>query len=64
MKGIDLTNEQKHDAIMNATPIKPVKHELGGGVYYTCRWIKCGGTVTKWYNYCPKCGQKIDWSDE
>lgn len=59
MEGI--SEEQKNEAINNAIPRSPRAHELGGDIYYTCYWLKCGETVTKWYNYCPKCGQKIDW---
>lgn len=51
-------------AIQNATPQKPIKHELGGDYYYSCHWIKCGETLHKWWKYCPNCGNKIDWSDE
>ena len=60
----DLTKEERNNAIMNAMAKKPVENELGGGIYYTCHWLKCGETLTKWYNYCPKCGQKIDWGDK
>lgn len=24
----------------------------------------CGRIIVKKHNYCPKCGQRIDWSDE
>lgn len=48
-------------ALDNATPQTPRVHELGGGIYYTCHWLECGETITKWNNYCPNCGQKIDW---
>lgn len=56
-----LTKEQIQAAIDNMTPQKPRRHELGGGYYYTCHWLKCGETLTRWHNYCPKCGQRIDW---
>ena len=59
-----LTNEQKTDALMNAVPRKPRKVELGGGYYYSCPWVSCNENITKWYNYCPKCGQKLDWEGE
>lgn len=58
---IDLTEKERINAVMNAIPQQPEVHELGGGIYYTCHWLNCGETITKWYNYCPKCGQKIDW---
>ena len=59
-----LTKEEQTDALLNSIPQKPRTHELGGGIYYTCHWLKCDETLTKWYNYCPKCGQRIYWSDE
>jgi len=49
---------------MNAVPKKPAKYELGGGHYYKCCWLACGENLNKWYNYCPKCGQKIDWEED
>ena len=64
MKKIELTDEQRTDALMNAVPQKPNKHELGGGIYYTCHWVSCNETLNKWYNYCPKCGNRIDWGYE
>lgn len=57
----NMTNEERINAIYNAVPRTPKRHELGGGVYYTCHWLKCNHTVTRWDNYCPVCGQKIDW---
>lgn len=56
-----ITTEERLAAIYNAVPQPPIVHELGGGIYYTCHWLACGETITKWFNYCPKCGQKIDW---
>lgn len=56
MKG---TNEQK--AEQNYTPRPPRVHELGGGIYYKCYWINCDEDINKWYNFCPKCGQRIYW---
>lgn len=64
MKGVnDLTDEQRLNAVYNALPRQPQRHELGGGIYYTCHWLKCNNTVTRWQNYCDQCGQKIDWSE-
>jgi hypothetical protein len=60
----DMTNEERINAIYNAVPKRPRAHELGGGIYYTCFWDICGQTVTRWDNYCPACGQKIDWSEK
>ena len=43
------------------TPKPPIVREIGGDYYYTCFWLACGEDLKKWYNYCPKCGQKILW---
>ena len=58
-----LSNEKKYDALMNAVPQKPRVQELGGGIYYKCHWLSCNEDLSKWYEYCPKCGQKIDWGN-
>lgn len=59
-----MTEQEKTRAIENAIPRKPIKHELGGGYYYNCPILSCGETVKKWFEYCPRCGAKIDWSDD
>lgn len=46
-------------AIQNSIPRKPVKHELGGGYYYVCPWIRCNNTVHSWDRYCSQCGQRL-----
>lgn len=30
--------------------------------FYIC--TKCSGDVTEWNNYCPNCGEKIEWVNE
>jgi len=57
----ELTDKERETAELNFIPQPPVKNELGGGVYFTCHWVNCGENLKRWYNYCPKCGQKIDW---
>jgi len=59
-----MTEKERSAALLNYTPKKPRKQELGGDFYYKCHWISCNEDITKWFNYCPKCGQRIDWSDE
>ena len=61
---MDLTNEERIEAVMRAVPRPPTKHELGGGIYYTCYWLNCNNTVKRYQNYCDQCGQKIDWEGE
>lgn len=57
----ELTEQRIIDALRKQEPLPPDRHELGGGIYYTCYWLICGETVTKWMDYCPKCGQRIQW---
>ena len=52
------------DAMTKQDPKDPIVHELGGGFYYSCHWLTCGATISRWMNYCPECGQRIDWSVE
>lgn len=59
-----MTHEERIEAVYRAEPKPPTAHELGGGIYYTCFWLTCNETVYRWQNYCPKCGQKIDWEGE
>ena len=57
----ELSDEQKIEALMKATPLPPRKHELGGGYYYKCHWLECDADVKTWQNYCDQCGQRILW---
>lgn len=59
-----LSYKEIQHAIANAVPVKPVKVELGGGYYYRCHWLKCNEPLKRWNDFCPACGQHIDWSDE
>lgn len=52
------------EAMAKQEPKVPTKVALGGGYYYTCYWLNCGESVNKFMNYCPKCGQAIDWSEK
>lgn len=54
-----MTEQEKTRAIENAIPRKPIKHELGGGYYYTCPWMKCSNTVHRFDRYCSQCGQRL-----
>lgn len=50
------------EALQKQEPLPPIEHELGGSPYYTCHWLNCSETVNRFMDYCPKCGQRIDWS--
>lgn len=54
-----MTEQERIRAIENAIPRKPIKHELGGGYYYTCPWIMCNNTVHRFDRYCSQCGQRL-----
>ena len=56
-----VTEERIIDALQKQEAMPPIRHELGGGIYYTCHWLSCSATVNKWQNYCEQCGQKILW---
>lgn len=49
------------EALQRQEALPPVIHELGGGYYYTCHWLACNRDVNKWMDFCPGCGQRIDW---
>lgn len=56
----ELTRDEEA-ALLNAIPKEPQVYELGGGYYFKCPWMSCNEDITRWHNYCPKCGQRIDW---
>ena len=56
-----ITEDRILEALRRMEPLPPIKHELGGGEYYTCHWLECCETVNKFMEWCPKCGQKILW---
>jgi len=43
-------------------PLKPMQPEMDihDGVIIPCGY--CGGEVQRMHDYCPWCGQRIDWS--
>lgn len=42
------------------TPKMVVKEELGGDFFYRCPWITCNKVVRSDMNYCPNCGQRLE----
>ena len=54
---------QIEEALKRNEPMKVVLETivfLSHVDFYNCP--KCGETLTeRWYNYCPHCGQKLDW---
>lgn len=41
-------------------PLPVIREELGGGYYYRCPVIKCNKVVKAEWNWCPICGQRLD----
>lgn len=56
------TEERILEAMEKQGPKPPRRQELGGGIYYKCHWLNCNTDVNRFMNYCPGCGQRIDWS--
>lgn len=60
----ELTEKRIVEALQKQEPLSPITVSLGGGYYYQCHWLACGETVNKFMEYCPRCGQRIDWSEK
>lgn len=60
----ELTEKRIVEALQKQEPLSPITVSLGGGYYYRCHWLSCGETVNKYMDYCPKCGQKIEWGEK
>jgi hypothetical protein len=74
----DVDNQELHRlidiAIEKQIPKKPTPHKVEGGKIKIGNGWWCEGTtvhkcpncnewITKTYDYCIKCGQKLDWGD-
>ena len=51
------------ELLIRDEPKEPERVELGGGYYYRCAWLSCRETVNRFMNFCPKCGQRINWNE-
>lgn len=52
------------EAIEKRTPIKPIsKYGRSQNVCPNCETDSSCRIVLFWENYCPECGQRIDWSE-
>lgn len=68
---ITVDKNKVFDALSKATAKKPnnTVRAFGESVVLTCpvceKWLGIEGIdmASPMYNYCPKCGQKIDWTD-
>ena len=49
------------EAMTKQEPKEPRVYELGGDYYYKCYWVSCNTDINSYMNYCPECGQKIQW---
>lgn len=36
------------------------KVEVGIDYYYRCHWLTCNAEVRSYMNFCPICGQRLD----
>lgn len=54
--------EKIMDLMTRDDPKYPRRIELGGGYYFRCGWLKCNTDINRDMNFCPKCGQRINWS--
>lgn len=43
-------------------PKQAIREELGGGYYYRCPWQDCNKIVRSDINYCPSCGQRLQFA--
>ena len=60
---IDTTNKYQ-ELVDKATPKKVSYLNYGGYKIGNHHCPICDSIVNKRYNYCPNCGQKVDWSNE
>ena len=51
------------ELVDKATPIKPTIDKLSDDDEIKIAWCKCRKVVTSMDNYCPRCGQRILWSE-
>ena len=49
------------EAMNKQDPMKPTPERTRYGMVYDCNVCNCG--LEPHNNYCPSCGQKIDWED-
>ena len=49
-----------YELVDKETPIKVVKWKLAQP---ETRCAKCGAGLERKHDYCPNCGQRLDWSD-
>lgn len=55
--------ERSDRGINNELMIPAVLDEIGVDYIYRCGYVKCEKTIHRYFDYCPYCGTKIDWSD-
>ena len=47
------------DYLKAERPVEPVEEIIGDALYHRCAC--CGETVSRWQNYCSKCGRAVKW---
>lgn len=48
------------EAIQKQEPHLVQTIELGGDYYFKCPWMTCNTDVSRFDNYCRKCGQRLE----
>jgi len=58
----DITYNDTIEALDKQMPKKPIENPLCG-LYVMYKCANCKDVIPVNTNYCPNCGQKIDWSE-
>lgn len=53
----------KQSDILESRAIPAEIEEIGVDFIYRCGYLNCHKTIHRYFNYCPYCGTKVDWSD-
>ena len=63
MKNTNMENKLT-ELLIRDEPREPHRIELGAGYYFKCPWAACDTDINRYMNFCPGCGQRIDWSEK
>ena len=53
-----------HEDYARLYPMKVIKEELGGWYFYKCPNLTCNKEIKSEYEYCPYCGQKLEFDSD
>lgn len=60
----EITEQKIIELMERDYPREPRKIELGAGYYWRCPWLVCDKELNRWMDFCPGCGQRIQWENE